>query len=117
MRSKMFHRESGKRDDAPLTGYLGLRAQDFAHPREVLSDPALDPFEKRTILAAWASDISAVESHPQFRWLPGTPGPVALSQILAALRQLDGLTERQSARIAAIARPPKPASNDRRAAL
>jgi hypothetical protein len=43
----------GAADDrtAPLSGYL-LRVSDFAHPRDVLSDPDLDPVEKRTILNA-----------------------------------------------------------------
>jgi hypothetical protein len=95
MRQVKFEGEKGH--DAPLTGYLALRARDFVHPREVVSDKELHPFEKRAILAAWASDISAVDSRPQFRWLSGTPGPVALSQILAALQQLDGQTEAQSA--------------------
>ncbi len=91
---------------APLAGYLALRVADFAHPREVLADQDLDPVEKRAILAAWASDASSVESHPAFRWLSGTPGPVALTQILAALRALDAETEQQSAVIAAMARGP-----------
>jgi hypothetical protein len=82
---------------APLSGYLALRLQEFAHPWEVVQDQDLDTVEKRAILAAWASDASAVESHPQFRWLSGTPGPVPLVQVLAAIRVLDLETERQSA--------------------
>jgi hypothetical protein len=97
MQQKILHRETNGGPETPLTGYLGLRAQDFVHPREVLSDAELDPFEKRTILAAWASDMSAVPSHPQFRWLAGTLGPVPLSQILGALKHLDAQTEQQSA--------------------
>lgn len=85
------------RMEAPLTGYLALRVADFAHPRDVLSDPNLDPVEKRKILAAWASDASAVNSRPTFRWLSGTPGPVSLLHVLAALRDLDAETEQQSA--------------------
>ena len=104
MQERILHRETNKGREAPLTGYLGLRAQDFVHPREVLSDAELEPFEKRAILAAWASDISAVPSHPQFRWLSGTPGPVLLSQILAALKQLDAETVQQSAVLAAMAK-------------
>jgi hypothetical protein len=91
---------------APISGYLALRVPDFSHPREVLADRDLDPLEKRALLAAWASDASAVESRPEFRWLGGTPGPVALTQILAALRALDTETEWESAMIAATARGP-----------
>jgi hypothetical protein len=93
-----------KRALSPLSGYLAIRASDFAHPREVLSDPELDPTDKRAILAAWASDASAVESRPEFRWLSGTPGPVALSHILNALRALDKQTEHESAILSSIAR-------------
>jgi hypothetical protein len=64
-------------------------AVGFLHPLEVLKDQELDPSEKREILAAWASDASAVEHRPSQRWLLGTPGPVPLSEVLAALRRLD----------------------------
>lgn len=87
---------------SPLKGYAAARAQDFAHPREVLLDEELAPVEKREILAAWASDASAVESRPEFRWLAGTPGPVALSHILEALRALDAETEREAPLISAM---------------
>ena len=76
-------------DCLPLTGYLAFRAQDYAHPREVLLDQDLDADQKRAILCAWASDASAVDSRPGFRWLPGTPGPVALTHVMAGLRALD----------------------------
>jgi hypothetical protein len=67
-----------------------LRAADYAHPREVADDLSLSITERRLILSAWASDACAVDSRPQFRWLPGTPGPVALTKILDALKSLDG---------------------------
>ena len=95
------------RDDtfaAPLAGHLAGKVTDFVHPREVLADEELNPLEKRAVLAAWASDASAVESRPGFRWLPGTPGPVALEKILAALRTLDMQTADQAAAIAAMTR-------------
>jgi hypothetical protein len=90
----------------PLVGYLALKLQDFAHPREVVLDQDLDAVEKRAILAAWASDASAVESRPEFRWLFGTPGPVLLSHVLAALRSLDLETEQEAAFIAARSHAP-----------
>ncbi len=64
-------------------------AVGFLHPLEVLKDQDLNPAEKREILAAWASDASAVEHRPSQRWLLGTPGPVPLSEILSALSRLD----------------------------
>jgi hypothetical protein len=87
--------------ERPLVGYLALELQDFAHPREVVLDQDLDAVEKRAILAAWASDASAVESRPEFRWLSGTPGPVPLAHVLAAIRSLDFETEQEAAFIAA----------------
>jgi hypothetical protein len=85
-------------------GYLGLIMQDYAHPREVLTDHRLDPTEQRSILCFWASDACAVESRPGFRWLPGTPGPILFDHVIAALTALDqsqsGREPRQS--------PPRP---------
>ena len=65
-------------------------AVGFLHPLEVVKDEDLDLAAKREILAAWASDASAVEGQPTQRWLLGTLAPVALSEVLAALRRLDG---------------------------
>ncbi len=64
-------------------------AVGFLHPLEVVKDQDLNPIEKREILAAWASDVSAVEHRPSQRWLLGTPAPVPLSEVLSALRRLD----------------------------
>jgi predicted RNA-binding Zn ribbon-like protein len=64
-------------------------AVGFLHPLEVLKDQDLDVGDKREILAAWASDASAVEHRPSQRWLLGTPAPVPLSEVLSALRRLD----------------------------
>ena len=79
--------------DFPLT--LALKVMDYVHPAEVIQDDRLDPTEKRAILSAWASDASAVESRPQFRWLSGTPGPILVDHVLAALRTLDEMTGTQ----------------------
>lgn len=62
---------------------------DFVHPREIVARPGLSVQRKRELLSAWASDAHTVPSHPIFRWAPGTPGPVAVSHILSALRELD----------------------------
>jgi len=68
---------------------LPWQVAEYAHPRDVLLDPRLDRARKRILLASWASDACAVESRPAFRWLPGTPGPIALARILEAIRRLD----------------------------
>ena len=61
----------------------------YASPTDVLNDGSLSLPEKRVILS-WASDIYAVESCPSLREIPGMGKTVRLSDILAALRQLDG---------------------------
>lgn len=61
----------------------------FLHPLEVVKDEDLDVQDKREILAAWASDASAVPHRPSQRWLLGTPAPVPLSEVLSALSRLD----------------------------
>jgi hypothetical protein len=60
-----------------------------AHPDDVLEDPMLGDDEKRALLCAWASDASSVRDEPTLRWLLGTPAPVPLEDIRAALAQLD----------------------------
>jgi hypothetical protein len=61
----------------------------FTYPDQVLSDPSMHLDEKRAILAAWASDVHAMKSHPQLRQLPGTPFPVPCASILEALAGLE----------------------------
>ena len=61
----------------------------FDSPADVLSDDSLSLPEKRVILSSWASDMYAVESCPALREIPGMGKTVRLSDILAALRQLD----------------------------
>jgi hypothetical protein len=39
----------------------------YAHPRDVVADPTLSLGEKRSILASWASDASAIASCPALR--------------------------------------------------
>ncbi|MCC8936215.1 hypothetical protein H8A99_06810 [Bradyrhizobium sp. Arg68] len=64
-------------------------AAHYGSPAEVLNDKELSTPEKRIILSSWASDMYAVESWPDLREIPGTGNSVRLSDILAALRQLD----------------------------
>ena len=59
----------------------------YAHPRDVLRDPDLTLYEKRAILASWASDACAVD--PSLRRIePGAP-PVRFDDVMDALRKLD----------------------------
>jgi len=62
----------------------------YSHPLAVLGAVALSGSEKRALLATWASDACAVEGRPAWRWLPGTPEPVSVDDILASLQALDG---------------------------
>ncbi len=73
-------------------GRVGIRGEQplvFAHPSDVLEAPALTGSDKRALLAAWASDACAVEGRPALRWLPRTPEPVTVDDILSSLQALD----------------------------
>ncbi len=73
-------------------GQAALRSEQagvFTHPSAVLEATTLTGSEKRALLAGWASDACALEGRPAWRWLSGTPAPVAVDDILAALQALD----------------------------
>lgn len=61
----------------------------LCRPIDVVGAPSLSVDDRRTILAAWASDLYAVDSQPSLRHLPGTPSPVSIDEVQAALRELD----------------------------
>jgi hypothetical protein len=61
----------------------------FDHPRDVVNDPDLTINEKRAVLASWASDACAVEAAPALRCAGSGRKPVAIDEILEALRALD----------------------------
>lgn len=82
-----------KKIDGVFFSSLGLKFMDYAHPLEVVQDDRLSYEEKRNILCSWACDACAVESRPGFRWLPGTPGPILVDHILAALACLDDFAD------------------------
>jgi len=63
----------------------------YRHPNDVLHDSDLSLNEKRAILAAWASDASAVHSMPAMRKLPTTERVVPFDEIMQALRSLDDM--------------------------
>ena len=62
----------------------------FDHPRDVVNHPGLTLAEKRSILASWASDASAIASCPSMRAPSGLKKPVTIDEILDALCDLDG---------------------------
>ena len=60
----------------------------LVHPRDILNDPTLSMEKKRSILAAWLSDIHAVPGAPRWRQLDNG-GFVDTHDIWEALYQLD----------------------------
>jgi hypothetical protein len=65
-----------------------LQGMQIERPLDVVKASALSADDKRTILASWASDFYA-DSKPAFRHIPGTPEPVSIDEIQAALKELD----------------------------
>lgn len=61
----------------------------YAHPRDVLRDPDLTNYEKRAILASWASDACAVDAAPALRQCEPGGAPVRFDDIMDALQTLD----------------------------
>ncbi len=66
-----------------------LQGMKLKRPIDVVRASALSIDDKRTILAAWASDFYAVDSKPALRQVPGTPQPVSIDEVRAALKELD----------------------------
>jgi hypothetical protein len=65
-------------------------AAHYDSPADVLNATELSLPEKRIILSSWASDMFAVEACPALREIPGMGHTIALADIHAALRELDG---------------------------
>lgn len=61
----------------------------LCRPIDVVRAPSLPVDDRRAILAAWASDLYAIDSQPSLRHLPGTPGAVLIDEVQAALGELD----------------------------
>ena len=66
-----------------------LQGVQIERPTDVVKAAALTADDKRKVLASWSSDFSTVDSKPAFRHLPGTPEPVPIDEVQAALRELD----------------------------
>jgi hypothetical protein len=76
------------RREFDLTNFLDP-ARAFRTPKDVVADPDLTLYEKRAILASWASDACAVEASPQLRRPPSAP-VIRFDDIMDALKELDG---------------------------
>ncbi|WCK05728.1 hypothetical protein [Agrobacterium tumefaciens] len=66
-----------------------LHGMQIERPLDVVKATALSADDKRTILAAWATDFYAVDSKPAFRRIPGIPEPVSIDETQVALKELD----------------------------
>jgi hypothetical protein len=55
-----------------------VHGMQLKRPIDVVREPSLSVDDKRTILAAWASDFYAVESKPALRQVPGTLEPISM---------------------------------------
>jgi hypothetical protein len=78
-------------EDAVAMGPAVLTGQgsQVRRPIDVVRAPSLTIDDKRSILAAWASDFYAVVSKPSLRQIPGTPEPVSIDEVQSALKELD----------------------------
>jgi hypothetical protein len=84
----------GVRQSAPekSDGFLSTLCQPSAaydRPSDVLGDADLTLYEKRSILASWASDFWAMDSQPSLRAPEGLSHPATIDEIMACLRKLD----------------------------
>jgi hypothetical protein len=66
-----------------------LQGMELQRPIDVVRAPALSVDDKRTILAAWASDFYAIDSMPALRQVPGMPEPISIDEVQSALKELD----------------------------
>ena len=66
-----------------------LQGMQLRRPIDVVRAPALSVDDKRTILAAWASDFYAIDSMPALRQVPGMPEPISIDEVRSALKELD----------------------------
>jgi len=80
--------DTANRKEFDVTNFLHP-AGAFRTPKDVVADPDLTLYEKRAILASWASDACAVEAWPDVRQPPSAP-LVRFDDIMDALKQLDG---------------------------
>lgn len=61
-----------------------MQGMHLERPTDVVETSALSVNEKRTILAAWASDLYALYPRPARRQLPGTPEAVSIDDVREA---------------------------------
>jgi hypothetical protein len=77
------------RDEALDLETLLHPARAYAHPQDVVKDPDLTLYEKRAILASWASDACCVEAVPVLRQVSKNTPPVRFDDVMDALQLLD----------------------------
>jgi hypothetical protein len=80
--------QAANRKEFDFTNFLHP-ARAFRAPKDVVSDSDLTLYEKRAILASWASDACAVEAEPELRRPPSAP-VIRFDDIMDALKELDG---------------------------
>jgi hypothetical protein len=73
-------------------------ARAYAHPQDVVQDSDLTLYEKRAILASWASDACAVEAVPALRQASKDARPVRFDDVMDALQLLDAPSAARPAR-------------------
>lgn len=71
----------------------------WASPLDVVGDPTMTTEEKRSLLASWASDARSVQNYPALRQLE-TGHLVTIDAVIAALKKLDTIGQRDLAPVA-----------------
>ena len=79
----------------PFLSTLFQPSAAYDRPADVLNDNDLTLYEKRAILASWASDLWTVDSTPSLRDPLNLSAPASIDDILRCLRQLDEEMERR----------------------
>lgn len=77
-----------RRDDEGGFDDLLHPARAFAQPSDVVDDPDLTLYEKRAILASWASNSCAAEANPLLRQT-GDGRTASWDDVMDALKELD----------------------------
>lgn len=66
-----------------------MQGMHFRRPSDVVGARSLLQDDKGAILAAWASNLYAVDSKLAVQCLPGSTETVSIGEVQAALRELD----------------------------
>jgi hypothetical protein len=82
-------RQIARQGSDPFLSTLFHPAAAYERPSDVLADADLTLYEKRSVLASWASDVWAVDSQPSLRAPDGLAHPTTIDEIMACLCKLD----------------------------